>query len=80
MADNFTAICEPIVQKMWEPRYLTILWATMACYRDSFTFFPHAYASWGGSRRNTKLRYSGKKISATILIKFSAIYEDQLPK
>jgi hypothetical protein len=22
-ADNFTAICEPIVQKMWEPRRLT---------------------------------------------------------
>jgi hypothetical protein len=36
--DNFTAICEPIVKKMWEPRRLTTLWATTACYRDSFTF------------------------------------------
>jgi hypothetical protein len=35
-ADNFTAICEPIVQKMWEPRHITILWAFAACYRDSF--------------------------------------------
>jgi hypothetical protein len=26
-ADNLTAICEPIVCKMWEPRYLTPLWA-----------------------------------------------------
>jgi hypothetical protein len=26
-ADNFTAICEPIVYKMWEPRRLTTLWA-----------------------------------------------------
>jgi hypothetical protein len=23
---------------MWEPRRLTTLWASMACYRDSFTF------------------------------------------
>jgi hypothetical protein len=34
----FTAICEPIVYKMWEPRRLTNLWASTACYRDSFTF------------------------------------------
>jgi hypothetical protein len=37
-ADNLTAICEPIVQKMWEPRHLTTLWASTACCRDSFTF------------------------------------------
>jgi hypothetical protein len=35
----FTAICEPIVLKMWEPRRLTTLWASTACYTDSFTFF-----------------------------------------
>jgi hypothetical protein len=35
--DNLTAISEPIVEKMWEPRRLTTLWASMACYRDSFT-------------------------------------------
>jgi hypothetical protein len=23
---------------MWEPRHLTTLWASTACYRDSFTF------------------------------------------
>jgi hypothetical protein len=34
--DNFTVICESIVWKMWEPRPLTALWATTACYRDSF--------------------------------------------
>jgi hypothetical protein len=38
-ADNLAAICEPIVWKMWEPRRLTNLWASMACYGDSFTFF-----------------------------------------
>jgi hypothetical protein len=37
-ADNLTAICEPIVKIMWEPRRLTTLWASTACYRDSFTF------------------------------------------
>jgi hypothetical protein len=38
-ADNLTAICEPIVYKIWEPRRPTTLWAPTACYRDSFTFF-----------------------------------------
>jgi hypothetical protein len=38
-ADNLTAICEPLVYKMWQPRYLTTLWASKACYRDSFIFF-----------------------------------------
>jgi hypothetical protein len=36
---NLTAICKPTVSKMWEPRRLTTLWASTACYRDSFTFF-----------------------------------------
>jgi hypothetical protein len=36
-ADNLTTICEPIVYKMWKPRCPTTLWASMACYRDSFT-------------------------------------------
>jgi hypothetical protein len=38
-ADNLIAICEPIIYKMWEPRRLTNLWASTACYRDSFTCF-----------------------------------------
>jgi hypothetical protein len=38
-ADNLTAICEPIVLKMWDPQRLTTLWASMAWYRDSFTFY-----------------------------------------
>jgi hypothetical protein len=37
-ADNITAISEPIVYKLWKPRPLTTLWATTACYRDSFSF------------------------------------------
>jgi hypothetical protein len=45
-ADNFTAICEPTVWKMWGPRRLTTLWTFTACYRDSFFYFypymPHA--------------------------------------
>jgi hypothetical protein len=35
-ADNLTAICEPIVYKIWEPRHLRTLWASTACYRDSY--------------------------------------------
>jgi hypothetical protein len=34
-ADNLTVICGPIVYKMWEPRRLTTLWVSAACYRDS---------------------------------------------
>jgi hypothetical protein len=46
MADHLTAICEPIVQKMWEPRRLTTLWASTACYRDSFTFIISVASFW----------------------------------
>jgi hypothetical protein len=35
-ADNLNAICEPIDHKTWEPRRLTAIWASTACYRDSF--------------------------------------------
>jgi hypothetical protein len=34
-ADNLTAICELTVYKLWEPRRLTTLWASTACYKDS---------------------------------------------
>jgi hypothetical protein len=34
-ADDITAICDPIVGKMWEPRRLKTPWASTACYRDS---------------------------------------------
>jgi hypothetical protein len=39
--DNLTAICEPIIYKMWELRRLTNLCVSEACYRDSFTFHDH---------------------------------------
>jgi hypothetical protein len=44
-ADNITAICEPLLQKMWEPRRPTDLCASTACYRDNFTFFYLYYIS-----------------------------------
>jgi hypothetical protein len=37
-AEILTAICEQIVYKMWEPRRLTTVWTSIACYSDSFTF------------------------------------------
>jgi predicted transglutaminase-like protease len=36
-ADNLTAICEPIVQTMWNPQHVTTLWSSRSCYGDSFT-------------------------------------------
>jgi hypothetical protein len=45
-ADNLTATCEPNVQKIWEPRRLTTLWASTACYRDSSNFSPHFVQFW----------------------------------
>jgi hypothetical protein len=33
-AENLTAACELIVYKMWEPRRLINLQASMACYWD----------------------------------------------
>jgi hypothetical protein len=38
-ADNFIAICEPVACGMWKPRRLTTLWASTACYGDSFTLW-----------------------------------------
>jgi hypothetical protein len=37
--DNLTAFHEPIGLEMWEPLRLTTLWASTACYRDSFTLW-----------------------------------------
>jgi hypothetical protein len=37
-ADKLAAICEWTVEEIWEPRNLTTLWASTACYRDSCTF------------------------------------------
>jgi hypothetical protein len=39
-ADYLTAVCEPIIYKMWEPQPFTNLWASTACYRHSFAFLP----------------------------------------
>jgi hypothetical protein len=36
-ADNLTAICQPIVERMWESRRLTIPWDFTACYRGTFS-------------------------------------------
>jgi hypothetical protein len=44
-ADNCTAIYEPIVWKMWEPQHLTTLWASTACYRDTFTLLTYFFIS-----------------------------------
>jgi hypothetical protein len=35
---NPTAICEPTAYTMLDPQHRTTLYASMACYGDSFTF------------------------------------------
>jgi hypothetical protein len=39
-ADNLAATCEPIVYKMRQPRRLTTLCASTACYRIALSFLP----------------------------------------
>jgi hypothetical protein len=59
-ADNLTAVCEPIVYKMWDPQYLTTLLASTACYRDTFTFLLYAlYYKSGRAYRNETIRQTG---------------------
>jgi hypothetical protein len=36
-ADSLTAFCEPIVYKMWEPLRLKTVWASTACYKNSYS-------------------------------------------
>jgi hypothetical protein len=38
---DISSIFEPIAYKMWELLRLTTLWASTACYRDSFSFSKH---------------------------------------
>jgi hypothetical protein len=38
-ADNLTAICESIIYKIWEPRRLTILWASTASLQGQFYIY-----------------------------------------
>jgi hypothetical protein len=68
-ADNFTAIYESIVYKMWEPRHLTRLWVSMACYRDSFTIF-WFYKRCGDSAHLIALHFIYLLCMSCLLIKF----------
>jgi hypothetical protein len=52
------------LDKMWEPRRLTTLWAFTACYRDSFTILPLAKRGEGGL---LKTRSSGNNWKPTFL-------------
>jgi hypothetical protein len=49
--DNLTTICEPTVEKMWEPRRLTTLWAFTACYRDTALPFFYLELAWKESEQ-----------------------------
>jgi hypothetical protein len=46
---------------MWEPRRLTTVWASMACYRDSFTFY--LYLKTFKPREVTRKHMKGHPVS-----------------
>jgi hypothetical protein len=50
---NLTAICQRIVQKMWEPRRLTPLWAPTSLHKESFTLHHAIYLTALSHRLNT---------------------------
>jgi hypothetical protein len=54
---------------MWEPRRLTTMWASTACYRNSFTFCNHLLHYYGPENNATPsfLRSIIKNISSTIV-------------
>jgi hypothetical protein len=56
---DVTAICEPIVYKMWEPQHLTALWASTARYRDTFTL---PSADGGLYMRDASLNYNFRPV------------------
>jgi hypothetical protein len=67
-AENLTAICEPIVQKMWEPRRLTTLWASTARYRDNFTFtFLIPFVDYKGEQLNIKIKKYVLKLCVSLI-------------
>jgi hypothetical protein len=46
---------------MWEPRSLTTLWTSTACYRDSFTFNLQSFRWLSAFRGNVLTPYSGQE-------------------
>jgi hypothetical protein len=44
----YSVVRKPVTDlvKIWEPRRLTTLWASTACYRDSFTFIEILSPLW----------------------------------
>jgi hypothetical protein len=73
-ADNVTTICELIDQKIWEPRRLTTLWASTACYLDSFTVLDihtHTYQSSIGSHTQTTITHRLQILKLYLYIKFN---------
>jgi hypothetical protein len=80
-ADNLTSICEPIFWKMLEPRRLTILWASTACYRDSFTsFLPDALLRSSEPQLTLSLRLQESSFSLTEFLRRSVTYSHLVHK
>jgi hypothetical protein len=69
-ADNLTAICEPIVYKMWEPQHLTTLWVSTSRYMDTFTLSlsPWNFQKVEIERGNRELNHIYNKIKLFLYI------------
>jgi hypothetical protein len=74
-ADNLTAICESILQIMWDPQRLTTLWTFTACYRDRFTFiyqtiWHHIAEDYRFNNHHENHRSHGKKFLLCFFVSF----------
>jgi hypothetical protein len=75
---NLTYICEPVVQKMWEPRRLTTLWASTACYMDSFAILLTAICNCQIRRMVTKTsRFKSVKLECLELTYTVSIHKPE---
>jgi hypothetical protein len=73
-ADNLTAVCEPIVWKMWEPQHLTTVWRLwpvkwIALLYFTFTLYHlvHGYQRFS-SRYAARLRAHTNELIITLTV------------
>jgi hypothetical protein len=68
-SDKLTGNCESIIQKMWNPRLLTILHVSTACYTDSCLFVAaHMPSCRGECTRSYHCGYPSLSYNSTILL------------
>jgi hypothetical protein len=71
-ANNLLADC---LDRMWEPQRLTTLWASTACYRDSFTFS----VSSGGTQGAARLEGNVQMLATLVVLDVSLFFQPTCP-